>query len=108
MDTDGRLSRRGERQMAPFVFTGVSIAHPRMFDGAPQGPLLAQQTVGCGIETGTTVRPPLDGLWMHVGTPEAIEEAERRIESEKSLDRFAFAHQCGGRASLRFRRAGPF
>ncbi len=58
MGTDGRLSRRGERQMVPFVFTGVSIAHPRMFDGAPQGPVLAQPAVGRGDRQGTTVRRP--------------------------------------------------
>jgi MurNAc alpha-1-phosphate uridylyltransferase len=82
MDKDGRLIRRGERQMAPFVFTGVSIAHPRMFEGAPQGPFSMNRLWDAAIDNGRLFGIRLDGLWMHVGTPEALVEAERWIESE--------------------------
>jgi len=82
MDKDGRLIRRGERQMAPFVFTGVSIAHPRMFEGAPEGPFSMNRLWDAAIDNGRLFGIRLDGLWMHVGTPEALIEAERWIESE--------------------------
>jgi MurNAc alpha-1-phosphate uridylyltransferase len=82
MGTDGRLTRRGERQMAPFVFTGVSIAHPRLFDGAPKGPFSLNAPWDAAIDKGRLFGVRLDGLWMHVGTPEALVEAERWIESE--------------------------
>jgi N-acetyl-alpha-D-muramate 1-phosphate uridylyltransferase len=82
MANNGRLVRRGERQMAPFVFTGVSIAHPRMFEGAPQGAFSLNQLWDRAIEKGRLYGIRLDGLWMHVGTPEALKEAERWIESE--------------------------
>lgn len=82
MDKDGRLSRRGERQMVPFVFTGVSIAHPRIFEGAPKGPFSMNRLWDKAIDTGRLFGIRLDGLWMHVGTPEALVEAERWIESE--------------------------
>ena len=82
MGTDGRLYRRGERQMAPFVFTGVSIAHPRMFEGAPPGAFSLNRVWDEAIEKGRLYGIRLDGLWMHVGTPEALTEAERWIESE--------------------------
>jgi MurNAc alpha-1-phosphate uridylyltransferase len=82
MGTDGRLSRRGERQMVPFVFTGVSIAHPRLFDGAPQGAFSLNRPWDAAIDKGRLYGIRLDGLWMHVGTPEALTEAERWIESE--------------------------
>jgi len=82
MGTDGRLERRGERQVAPFVFTGVSIAHPRMFEGAPQGRFSLNQLWDTAIENGRLYGVRLDGLWIHVGTPEALKEAERWIESE--------------------------
>jgi len=82
MGTNGRLIRRGERQMAPFVFTGVSIAHPRMFEGAPQGAFSLNRVWDKAIEKGRLYGIRLDGLWMHVGTPEALKEAERWIESE--------------------------
>jgi MurNAc alpha-1-phosphate uridylyltransferase len=82
MGTDGRLQRRGERQVAPFVFTGVSIAHPRMFEGAPQGRFSLNELWNTAIENGRLYGIRLDGLWMHVGTPKALKEAERWIESE--------------------------
>jgi len=82
MGTDGRLIRRGERQMAPFVFTGVSIAHPRMFEGAPQGRFALNRLWDAAIDKGRLFGVRLEGLWMHVGTPEGLTEAERWIESE--------------------------
>ncbi|WP_072372887.1 nucleotidyltransferase family protein [Hyphomicrobium sp. NDB2Meth4] len=82
MDKDGRLSRRGERQMVPFVFTGVSIAHPRIFEGAPDGAFSMNRLWDRAIDNGRLFGIRLDGLWMHVGTPEALVEAERWIESE--------------------------
>jgi MurNAc alpha-1-phosphate uridylyltransferase len=82
MDADGRLTRRGEQQMTPFVFTGVSIANPRMFAGAPEGPFSINRLWDAAIDSGRLFGIRLDGLWMHVGTPEALVEAERWIESE--------------------------
>jgi N-acetyl-alpha-D-muramate 1-phosphate uridylyltransferase len=82
MANNGRLVRRGERQMAPFVFTGVSIAHPRMFENAPQGAFSLNDVWDAAIEKRQLYGIRLDGLWMHVGTPEALTEAERWIESE--------------------------
>jgi MurNAc alpha-1-phosphate uridylyltransferase len=82
MGTDGRLNRRGERQLAPFVFTGVSIAHPRMFKSAPKGAFSLNRLWDEAIDRGRLFGIRLDGLWMHVGTPEALAEAERWIESE--------------------------
>jgi len=82
MGTDGRLSRRGERQMVPFVFTGVSIAHPRMFVDVPEGRFSLNKLWDEAIDKGRLFGIRLEGLWMHVGTPEALTEAERWIESE--------------------------
>jgi N-acetyl-alpha-D-muramate 1-phosphate uridylyltransferase len=82
MEKDGLLSRRGERQTVPFVFTGVSIAHPRLFEGAPQGVYSLNRLWDRAIDSGRLYGIRLDGLWMHVGTPEALVEAERWIERE--------------------------
>ena len=84
MDADGRLSRRGERRVAPFAFTGVSIAHPRMFDDSPLGSFSLNRLWDVAINRGRLFGLTLDGVWMHVGTPDAVEEAERRIDSDKS------------------------
>lgn len=82
MDEHGRLSRRGEHQLVPFVFTGVSIAHPRLFEGAAKGVYSMNRLWDAAIDNGRLFGIRLDGLWMHVGTPEALVEAERWIERE--------------------------
>ncbi len=79
MDADGRLARRADTQIAPFVFAGVSIAHPRLFDGAPQGAFSLNVLWDRAIASGRLYGVPLEGKWMHVGTPEALAEAEALI-----------------------------
>src|SRR5690349_15385561 len=37
MATDARLTRRGEREVAPYVFAGAAILSPALFKDAPQG-----------------------------------------------------------------------
>lgn len=79
MAPDGRLSRRRERQVAPFVFAGVSIAHPRMFKDAPTEPFSLNQLWDRAIERERLYGIRLEGIWMHVGTPSALAEAERTL-----------------------------
>ena len=38
MAADGRLTRRAERDVAPFVYAGAAILRPELFKGAPTGP----------------------------------------------------------------------
>jgi N-acetyl-alpha-D-muramate 1-phosphate uridylyltransferase len=80
LDADGRIVRRPKEGRVPFVFTGVSIAHPRLFEGSPDGPfslnLLWDRAIAAGRLFGVT----LDGTWMHVGDPAALDEAERLLE----------------------------
>ena len=37
MAPDGRLNRRGEREVAPFVYAGAAILAPALFADAPEG-----------------------------------------------------------------------
>ena len=37
MGPDGRLSRRPEREVAPFAYAGAAILHPRFFADCPAG-----------------------------------------------------------------------
>ena len=83
MEADGRLVRRGDRPEVPYVFAGVSIAHPKLFEGAPQGRFSLNKVWDRAIERGRLYGHTLDGIWMHVGTPEAVAEAERRMILEE-------------------------
>jgi MurNAc alpha-1-phosphate uridylyltransferase len=80
MHADGRLQRRAEREVAPFVYTGVGILKPAMFADAPAGPLRLAPYFFEAAERGRLFGQRLDGQWLHVGTPEAIAQAEHTIE----------------------------
>lgn len=79
MDADGRLRRRAERHVAPFVYAGAAIVHPRIFHDLPDGPFSLNLLFDRAIEAERMYGIRLDGLWLHVGTPEAIVEAEQAI-----------------------------
>ena len=79
MAPDGRLTARAERDVAPFVYAGAAILSPRLFEDAPQGAFSLTRLFARAIEAGRLHGLRLEGLWMHVGTPEAIAEAEQAI-----------------------------
>ena len=77
MDSLGGLKRREEMSLAPFVWTGVQIIHPRLFDGAPKnGRFSINPLWDHAIEKGRLFGQRLDGVWIHVGTPQGLEDAE--------------------------------
>lgn len=82
MAPDGRVARRGERQVVPFVFAGVSLCTAKLFADAPQGPFSLNVLWDRALTDGRLYGVRLDGRWMHVGTPEALAEAEASLERE--------------------------
>jgi MurNAc alpha-1-phosphate uridylyltransferase len=91
MDSMGRIARRPERVIAPFVFTGIQILHPRLFEGATVEPFSLNRLYDAAIERERLFGVAHDGDWFHVGTPHAIAEAEAEIlESEGSRVRRLF------------------
>ncbi len=79
MAPDGRLIRRPEREVAPFVYAGVAILSPAMFSTAPPGAFSLNLLFDRAIEAGRLYGLRLEGVWMHVGTPESIAAAEAAI-----------------------------
>ena len=81
MPGDGRLRRRGEREVAPFVYAGAAILSPALFKSAPQGEFSLTTLFERAAEQGRLHGLRLEGLWMHVGTPDAIAQAEAAIKA---------------------------
>jgi MurNAc alpha-1-phosphate uridylyltransferase len=81
MGSDGRLKPRPEREVAPFVYAGAAILSPSLFAGAPQGKFSLTTLFMRAAETGRLSGLRLEGLWMHVGTPDAIAAAEQAIRA---------------------------
>jgi MurNAc alpha-1-phosphate uridylyltransferase len=79
MAPDGRLMRRGEREVAPFVYAGAAIFAPALFASAPTGAFSLTKLFDSAGEAGRLFGLRLEGVWMHVGTPEAVAAAEAAI-----------------------------
>jgi MurNAc alpha-1-phosphate uridylyltransferase len=79
IDPLGHLARRVEKRIAPFVYAGVAIVHPRAFDNAPEGAFSFNQLFDEALARRRLFGLRMDGQWLHVGTPEAIHEAEAAI-----------------------------
>ncbi len=76
MDAEGHLSRVPEKKISPFAYPGVYIVHPRQFEGCKPGSFSINPLWDRSIEAGRLYGIRLDGVWIHVGTPEAVKEAE--------------------------------
>jgi N-acetyl-alpha-D-muramate 1-phosphate uridylyltransferase len=79
MTTDGRLVRRGENEVAPFVYAGAALLRSELFKNAPAGAFALTRLFDRAAASGRLHGLRLDGVWMHVGTPEAIAQAEAAI-----------------------------
>lgn len=76
MAADGTLRKRKELQVVPFVYAGVAIMSPALFADAPQGDFSLTRMFDRADEQGRLFGLRLEGVWMHVGTPDAIHAAE--------------------------------
>ena len=79
LDTDGRLARRPERRVAPFVYAGAAIFSPRLFANAPDGRFSLNVLFDRAIASGRLFGVRLDGLWISVENPGAIDAATEAI-----------------------------
>ncbi|NJR79296.1 nucleotidyltransferase family protein [Sphingomonas corticis] len=74
---DGRITgRRGRNRVAPFVWTGVQILHPRLIADWPAGPFSTNLFWDRAIAAGRAFGQVHQGLWFDVGTPAAIGRTE--------------------------------
>jgi N-acetyl-alpha-D-muramate 1-phosphate uridylyltransferase len=76
---DGRLRRRAEREVVPFVYAGAAILSPKLFADAPPGPFALTVLFDRAAARSRLFGLRLDGVWMHVGTPEAVAAAEAAL-----------------------------
>ena len=80
MDREGRLAAREPRHVAPFVYTGVGVVKPQLFAGVAEDVFRLAPFFYRAAEKGRLFGLRLDGLWLHVGRPESIAEAEKAID----------------------------
>jgi MurNAc alpha-1-phosphate uridylyltransferase len=73
---DGALRKRREHQVVPFVYAGAAIMSPSLFADAPAGEFSLTRMFDRANEQERLFGLRLDGVWMHVGTPDAVAAAE--------------------------------
>lgn len=79
-DESSRLARRGDRATAPYVFGGVQILAPALFEGVSSGPFSLNVVYDRALAGGRLFGRVHDGLWVHVSTPKAIAIAEAALK----------------------------
>ena len=80
---DGRLRRRGENEVVPFVYAGAAVLSPALFADAPSGAFSLTLLFDRAGTNGRLFGLPLEGVWMHVGTPEAVAAAEATLAAAR-------------------------
>jgi MurNAc alpha-1-phosphate uridylyltransferase len=79
LDEDGRGRRRGEAATAPFVFAGTQILNPRVLDAYPEERFSLNRIWDDLLARGRVYGHVMSAFWMHVGDPEARDDAEQRL-----------------------------
>ncbi len=73
---DGALRKRKEHQVVPFVYAGAAILSPSIFASPPSGEFSLTKMFDAANGQERLFGLRLEGVWMHVGTPDAVAAAE--------------------------------
>ncbi|WP_431285972.1 nucleotidyltransferase family protein [Humitalea sp. 24SJ18S-53] len=77
LDPFGRPRRPKEREICPYIFSGVQVLAPNAFRDAPEGPFSLNRVYDTAIAAGRCFAQVHDGVWFHLSTPDDL----TRIES---------------------------
>jgi MurNAc alpha-1-phosphate uridylyltransferase len=83
LDPLGTPRWRGEREIAPYIFTGVQLLHRRLFDGIDERRFSLTLLYKRALEAGRLHAIVHDGEWYHVGTPEGLALTRARLSSHR-------------------------
>ena len=75
-EADGRLTPRGDAPSAPWAYAGVRLIKPALYDGAPIEAFSAKKIWAPLYEDARIRGHTMDRFWLHVGTPDALKDAE--------------------------------
>ena len=83
LDSLGVPRRRGEREIAPFLFSGVQLLHRRLFDGIAERPFSLNLLYDRAERAGRLTAITHDGEWYHIGTPDGLDATRTRLNSHR-------------------------
>ncbi len=79
MDPDGRLRRRSERVVAPFVFASVYLTSADLFRDAPDGAFSMNLLFDAAEANGGLYGLRHEGLWAGLNSPDSLLALERAL-----------------------------
>ena len=82
LDPWGRPRRRQEREIAPYIYAGVTLARPSMFASSQGAAFSMNQVWDRAIAAGRLGVVVHDGLWFHFTRPEDLEDAEYALTAQ--------------------------
>jgi MurNAc alpha-1-phosphate uridylyltransferase len=84
LDPWGKLRRRREREVAPYLFAGVQLATPALFADPPPPPFSANTLWDRAIAAGRLRAVVHDGLWFHLSRPQDLSDAEVALHANET------------------------
>jgi MurNAc alpha-1-phosphate uridylyltransferase len=79
MQSDGKLLRRPDKQVAPFIYAGACILRPELFANINEEAFSLNKIWDAALSRERFYGLRLDGRWLHVGTPSSIAQAEKAL-----------------------------
>lgn len=64
-----------------YTFSGLSVLHPRLFSGLPEGKRALAPLLRAAMTAGDVTGEYFPGPWVDVGTPERLVELDQQIRS---------------------------
>jgi N-acetyl-alpha-D-muramate 1-phosphate uridylyltransferase len=86
LDPWGVPRRRREREVAPYLYAGVQLMHPRLLDDMPDGAFSTNLAWDRAIAAGRLRAVVHDGHWFHLSTPPDLIEAENIFKAPVTGD----------------------
>jgi N-acetyl-alpha-D-muramate 1-phosphate uridylyltransferase len=79
LDPSGRPRRRAEREIAPYLFTGIQLLHRRAVAGITEERFSLNRVYDRAEQAGRLAAIVHDGEWYHVGTPDGLAATRARL-----------------------------
>ena len=79
LDDWGVPRRPHENEQVPYIFAGVQILSPSLFQDAPASPFSLNEIWDRAIAAGRLRAIVHDGLWFHLSTPPDLTQAESEL-----------------------------
>jgi MurNAc alpha-1-phosphate uridylyltransferase len=83
LDQLGMPRRRSEIEIAPYIFAGIQLLHPRTFDGMTSGKFSLNRCWDRLLAAERLQAIVHDGEWFHVGTPDGLHATSERLDSHR-------------------------